>query len=124
MTMEHRWSERIDMSGRARLEFPGGVTADTWMCNLSLGGVGIMSRGLAACGTRVQVTLHFGERSGISQPCRLHGEVVHQTTGRLGIAFLDASPDAMRILRAVVNRLVQRSSHPEEVTPVGTVEAK
>jgi len=123
MALEHRWSSRFDMNGRARIELPGGASSETWMCNISLGGVGIVSRGIGECGMRVQVSLHFGDHGGLSQSCRLQGEIVHDTTGRLGIAFLDAGPEAIRTLREALGNPERRRAPRDESASLAT-EAK
>jgi len=111
--MEHRWSERRAVRGRVRIGFPGGATTETGVWNLSLGGVGIVYHEPAAVGTRVQLSLRLETLTDVPQSYRLSGEVVHETTGHLGIAFLDADPETMRSLRTALE--TDPASHPGRV---------
>jgi hypothetical protein len=110
--MEHRWSERRVVRGRVRVGFPGGATTETELHNLSLGGIGIACGEPAAAGVRVQLSLRLEGLADIFQSGRLTGEVVHDTTGHVGIAFLDAGPETVRMLRAALGIAGRPVSHP------------
>ena len=99
--MEHRWSMRRRLSGRARLSCPNGAAAQALIHDLSLGGIGLVTRCTLAPGICLRVAFALDddlERTLHSLPA----VVVHGHGEHAGLVFLDAAPQTLRLLRATL----------------------
>jgi len=121
MAMEHRWSARHVVPAHVRIQYSDGAKHELASCDLSLGGIGMRGARHLHRGARVELSLRFDELDAQPNPLRLSGEVVHDTSGRLGIAFLDADPSALHVIRLVLRR---RTPRPAELPVLNTARVK
>lgn len=104
--MEHRWSMRRRLGGRARLNCPNGAAAHALIHDLSLGGIGLVTGCTLASGICLRVSFTLDDdpdRTGHSIPA----VVVHGHEAHAGLVFVDAAPQTMRALRAVLEHREQ-----------------
>lgn len=101
--MEHRWSVRRRVDGRARLSCPNGAAAQAVIRDLSLGGIGLVTHCVLTPGICLRVAFVLDddpEHTGHVLP----GMVVHGNDDRAGLVFLDAAPQALRALRLALQQ--------------------
>lgn len=99
--MEHRWSTRKQLSGRARLSCPNGAGAQARIHDLSLGGIGIVTHCALMPGVCLRVSFALDddlERTAHALPAL----VVHGHGQHAGLVFLEAAPHTLQSLRAAL----------------------
>ena len=99
--MEHRWSMRKRLGGRARLSCPNGAFAQAVIHDLSLGGIGLVTHCTLTPGICLRVSFALDDdfdRVAHSLPA----VVVHGHSEHAGLVFLDAAPELLRALRMVL----------------------
>lgn len=109
--MEHRWSTRKQLSGRARLSCPNGAAAQAVIYDLSLGGIGLITHCTLAPGICLRVSFSLDDdldHGAYSLPA----VVVHGYSEHAGLVFLDMAPPTLQALRVVL----QHPGHPLTAT--------
>lgn len=99
--MEHRWSMRKRLSGRARLSCPNGASAQAVIHDLSLGGIGLVTHCALTPGICLRVS--FALDNDLDHAAHsLPAVVVHGHGEHAGLVFVDAAPQILRALRIVL----------------------
>lgn len=100
--MEHRWSMRRQLSGRARLSCPNGAAAQAVIHDLSLGGIGLVTHCTLTPGICLRVSFALDDDLDHTVHA-LPAVVVHGHSEHAGLVFLDAAPQILRALRIVLH---------------------
>ena len=108
--MEHRWSMRKRLSGRARLSCPNGAAAQAVIHDLSLGGIGLVTHCALTPGICLRVSFALDDDLDHTAHS-LPAVVVHGDSEYAGLVFLDAAPQTMQALRLVL-------LHPDDPSTV------
>lgn len=100
--MEHRWSSRKTIQGRVTLALPLSDKIQANIYDISLGGLAIT--GLhRLIPSNTLVTLSFSlECDGRVSYHRLHAQVAHCETTRIGFLFLEPGNETLHVLREVL----------------------